>query len=82
MLKNSKKIEKNIKFDLHLNIDTKIILYGWINHLNFKNEEPIHKTDVIRAMHSTIAQLSLYILIIMILFCHFIFLVHFFPGNN
>jgi hypothetical protein len=39
----------------------KIILYGWIDHLNFKNEESIHSTEAIRAMHSTIAQLSLYI---------------------
>jgi hypothetical protein len=33
----------------------KIILYGWINHLNFKNEE--HNIRTFRAMHNTITQL-------------------------
>jgi hypothetical protein len=44
----------------------KIILYGWIDHLNFQNEEPIHSIEVICAMHNTIANslsLSLYIYI-------------------
>jgi hypothetical protein len=30
-----------------------------INHLNFKNEEQIHNVKTIRAIHSSIAQLSL-----------------------
>jgi hypothetical protein len=32
-----------------------------IDHLDLKNEEPVHSTESIRAMHITIAQLSLYI---------------------
>jgi hypothetical protein len=34
----------------------KIILYGWINFLNFQNEETIHIMGIIHAMHSTISQ--------------------------
>jgi len=30
---------KNIKFDLYLDIQMKIILYDWIDHLNFKNKK-------------------------------------------
>jgi hypothetical protein len=60
VLKNSKKILKNVKFSLSLDIHTKIILYGWIDHLHFDNKEPIHSTEVIRAMHSIIAQLYIY----------------------
>jgi hypothetical protein len=32
-----------------------------IDHLHLENEELIHSTGVIRAMHNTIIQLSLYI---------------------
>jgi hypothetical protein len=56
-----KKKSKNIQFGLHRDIHMKTILYGWIGHLHFKNEEPIHNTWVIRAVHSTIAQLYIYI---------------------
>jgi hypothetical protein len=36
----------------------KIILYSWIDHLKFKNKEPIHSTEAIRAIHSTIGQVT------------------------
>jgi hypothetical protein len=61
ILKNSKKIQKNIKFSLRRYIHINIILYGWIDHLYLNNEEPIHDTRAICVMHSTITQLSLYI---------------------
>jgi hypothetical protein len=32
----------------------KIISYGWISHLHFDNEQPIHSTRAICAMHSNI----------------------------
>jgi hypothetical protein len=38
-----------------LDFHVKIILSGWINHLNFKNGETIHSTRGIRATFSTIA---------------------------
>jgi hypothetical protein len=49
---------------MHLDIHTKIILYGWIDYLNFQNEELIHSTGVIRTMyHNLTLSLSLYIYI-------------------
>jgi hypothetical protein len=33
----------------------------WIDYFNFENEEWIHSTGAIRAMHSIIAQLYIYI---------------------
>jgi hypothetical protein len=44
-------ILKNIKFDLYLDIYTKIILYGWIDYLNFESEKSIHNTEAIHAMY-------------------------------
>jgi hypothetical protein len=32
-----------------------------IDHLDLKNEESVHSTESIRAIHSTIAQFSFYI---------------------
>jgi hypothetical protein len=61
ILKNSKKILKNIKFGLQLDFHMKNILTGWINHLKFEDGETVRSTRTIRAMHSTIAKLSLYI---------------------
>jgi hypothetical protein len=53
-----------MKFDQHLDIHMKIILYDWIDHLKFENEEPIHNTDAIHAMYSIIAQVCVYIYIL------------------
>jgi hypothetical protein len=54
ILKNNKKILKNIKFGQYLYIHMKIILHDWIDHLNFENKKPIHSTKAICAMHDTI----------------------------
>jgi hypothetical protein len=53
-MSHSKKAIYNIviKFGLRLDIHMKIILYGWIDNLHFDNEEPIHNTEAIRAMHN------------------------------
>jgi hypothetical protein len=51
-----------LKFVLRLDIHMKIILYGWIDHLYFDNEESIHSMGAIHSIQSIIARLSLYIL--------------------
>jgi hypothetical protein len=61
ILKNSKKILKNIKFDPQLDFHMKNILTGQIDYLNFEDGETVHSTWTIRATRSTIAKLSLYI---------------------
>jgi hypothetical protein len=58
---------KNIKFNLQLDFHMKNILSGRINHLKFKDEETVRSTHIICATHSTIASLSLYIYIHMIM---------------
>jgi hypothetical protein len=57
ILKNNKKILKNIKFDLQLDFHIKNILTCQINHLNFKDGETIHNTQTIYATYSTVAKL-------------------------
>jgi hypothetical protein len=56
ILKNSKKILKNIKSDLQIDFHMKNILTGRIDHLNFKDEETVHSTQAIRATRSTVAK--------------------------
>jgi hypothetical protein len=51
ILKNSKKILKNIKSDLQIDFHMKSILTGRIDHLNFKDEEKrsvAHRPPVLR----------------------------------
>jgi hypothetical protein len=59
ILKNSKKILKNIKFNPQLDFQMKNILTGRIGYLNFENGETVRSTRVIRATRSTLAKLSL-----------------------
>jgi hypothetical protein len=63
ILKNIKKVLKNIKFGLQLDFHMKNILTGRIDHLNFEYGEMIHSTRVIRVTRSTVAKLSLSIYI-------------------
>jgi hypothetical protein len=57
ILKNSKKILKNIKFDPKLNFHMKNILTGQIDHLNFENKKIVRSTRTILATRNTIAKL-------------------------
>jgi hypothetical protein len=61
ILKNSKKILKNIKFGLKLNFHMKNILTDRIDYLNFEDGETVYSTWVIHTTRSTVAKLSLYI---------------------
>jgi hypothetical protein len=59
ILKNSKKILKNIKSYLELYFHIKNILIGLIDHLNFEDGETVRSTQTIRAMRSTVLKLFL-----------------------
>jgi hypothetical protein len=56
-------ILKNIKFGHQLDFHMKNILTGQIDYLNFKDGKTVRNTRVIRATHSTIVKLSLYLYI-------------------
>jgi hypothetical protein len=58
ILKNSKKILKNIKFGLQLDFHMKNILTSRIDHLNFEDGKTVCSTRVIRATRSTVAKLN------------------------
>jgi hypothetical protein len=61
ILKNSKKILKNIKFNPQLDFHMKNILTSRIDYLNFKDGKIVRNTQAIRATRSTVAKLYIYI---------------------
>jgi hypothetical protein len=60
ILKNSKKVLKNIKFGPRLDFHIKNILIGRIDYLNFEDGETVCSTRAIRVMRSTVAELYIY----------------------